>query len=418
MTSDLITTQIEKRLSYLNQEQFNGKLEITSKGNNTSVLYFRLGRLIWADGGKHPQRSWYRHQAKYCPQINLKPLYPDNFKQWESSQYQTLILNFQNKTISREQLKALIQSKIKEQLFDIFQEETISQLKYSAKGAMHSAELALMLENTPVLISTEEVLNETRNSWSQWVKKGLGFWSPNQAVKKIRPEQLNCQDLPKIPPQLIELLNGENTIRDLAVLCQEKQQDLVELLVPYLYQEVIKFTSVPDKINQTNNFTSKDLGSDRNLQSVILQGEELPLIVGIDDDREICNYLSEILTRAGYKYIGIENSWEALPKLVRYQPNLILIDTDMPIVDGYEIITQMRRIDSLQDTPVVMMTKFYALLDRIRSQLIGSEASIAKPINAFELLRTVQNVCLKKQKCKYAVEKPKKYRGVAYTQLT
>jgi len=385
------TAQLEKQLYHLNQEQFSGKLTITSKRDRTFVFYFLLGRLVWGDGGKHPERSWQRHKAKYCPQLDRINLSKHDSQQWECQKYQHLVVALQTQQVQREEVKALIKSQIQELLFEIFQQETFDRLDYNTEKAFSSLQLVSMLENVPVLINIEKVLNESLISWSEWMNKSLGFWSPDQAVKlvEVESETILQQDLADISPRLIELLDGTNTIRDLAFLCQENPTNLIVSLIPYVYRGLIKFIAVEDISKTTKKLGF--LNRDRNdLALATPKEEEFPLIVGIDDDREINSYLSEIITKAGYRYLGIQESWQAISKLVNYKPNLIFLDVNMPIVNGYEIITQMRRVDSLKDTPVVMMTTFNAILSRVRTKFIGAKGCIKKPIDAFELLNAIQ----------------------------
>ncbi len=381
------TARLEKQLAYLDREQFSGKLTITSKRNRSFVFYFLLGRLVWGDGGKHPERSWQRHKDKYCPEMDNINLSEDDLQDLESEKYYRLIIALQQKQLDRELLKALIKSKIQELLFDLLQQETFEQLNYHLKTASSSLKLASMLETIPVLITTETVLTESILVWSEWTKKNLGFWSPNQVVKLVESDKKKQQDLANISPQLVQILDGNKTIRDLAFYCQEDPTKLVASIIPYLERGFIEFVSVEDIANP--NKRSVLSNSDRrDFES--LESEELPLIVGIDDDRESEMFLCEILTKAGYKYINIQESERAIPKLVNYQPNLILLDINRPVVDGHEIINQMRQVNSLKDTPVVMMTALNPIVERVRAKFIGTQGCIKKPIDAFELLYAVQ----------------------------
>ena len=134
---------ITKKLTFLQQKQFTGILNIQSTSDLQWRLYFYCGKLVWSNGGKHPYRSWLRHLAKYCPQINLCIIgtYIKESNQFEERDYQIVEVLLQKNRVKLEQLQALVTSKLIEVIFDILQKEAHQKLNYT----YHSTSQASLL---------------------------------------------------------------------------------------------------------------------------------------------------------------------------------------------------------------------------------------------------------------------------------
>jgi chemotaxis family two-component system response regulator PixG len=61
----------------------------------------------------------------------------------------------------------------------------------------------------------------------------------------------------------------------------------------------------------------------------------------------------------------------------------------MPIVNGYELCSQIRRVSSLKDLPIVMLTSQDGIVDRVRAKVVKASAFLPKPIEPTKLLQTV-----------------------------
>ena len=92
--------------------------------------------------------------------------------------------------------------------------------------------------------------------------------------------------------------------------------------------------------------------------------------------------MERILTEAGYRFIGIQDSVQALPTLLEQKPSLIFLDLVMPIANGYEICAQIRRVSTFKDVPIVILTSNDGIIDRVRAKFVGSSGFLSKPVNA------------------------------------
>ncbi len=117
-----------------------------------------------------------------------------------------------------------------------------------------------------------------------------------------------------------------------------------------------------------------------------------PLIACVDDSRTIQQFVKLALEPAGYDVMSLLDPTEALQHLLSRQPLLILMDIEMPKMDGYELCRMVRQIEALRKTPVVMLTGREGLIDRVRAKMLGTSAYLTKPFNPPEMLKLVQKL--------------------------
>ncbi|MFC1601174.1 response regulator [Candidatus Sumerlaeota bacterium] len=114
-------------------------------------------------------------------------------------------------------------------------------------------------------------------------------------------------------------------------------------------------------------------------------------IVVIDDEREIIDFVTDILSTQ-YEVIGLTNPVTAVDKLVKYEPELILIDTIMPGLSGYQLSQLLRMKPSLAETKVLFVSSRESLEELEYATRLGAVGHLVKPFSREELLRRVQKV--------------------------
>jgi signal transduction histidine kinase len=114
-------------------------------------------------------------------------------------------------------------------------------------------------------------------------------------------------------------------------------------------------------------------------------------ILIVDDDRTIIRLCQRLLERASYQAIAAMDPFEALRILERQKVDLLLSDIRMPIMDGFELITQAKKFQP--ELPVLVMTGYGSVDTAIQALHRGVDGLILKPFeNSAELLQTVQRV--------------------------
>ena len=106
-----------------------------------------------------------------------------------------------------------------------------------------------------------------------------------------------------------------------------------------------------------------------------------------EDDRELRQLFSHVLTKNGYAVRGVSNGQEALDALDTDYYDLIISDIMMPVIDGYELVRQLR--DTGSTTPVLMITAKDTFDDMRQGFLSGSDDYMIKPVNVNEMVLRV-----------------------------
>lgn len=112
-------------------------------------------------------------------------------------------------------------------------------------------------------------------------------------------------------------------------------------------------------------------------------------ILIIEDDIWIANSLKLYLENSDFIALTY-NSWEgALEKILEYKPNLVILDINLPVKNGIEIISELRKIS---DIPVIILTARWSENDKISGLENGADDYIAKPFSPRELLTRIKTI--------------------------
>lgn len=107
-----------------------------------------------------------------------------------------------------------------------------------------------------------------------------------------------------------------------------------------------------------------------------------------EDDRELRQLFSHVLTKNGYAVKGVSNGKEALDAMDNDYFDLVITDIMMPVLDGYELVRQLRDIGNI--TPVLMITAKDAFDDMSQGFVSGTDDYMVKPVNVNEMLLRVK----------------------------
>jgi twitching motility two-component system response regulator PilG len=112
-------------------------------------------------------------------------------------------------------------------------------------------------------------------------------------------------------------------------------------------------------------------------------------VMVVDDSKTIRRTAETLLRKEGFEVVTAIDGFEALGKIIDYQPDLIFMDIMMPRLDGYQTCALIKRHRIFRDTPVVMLSSRDGLFDRARGRVAGSDRHIAKPFTQKDLLAVI-----------------------------
>lgn len=117
-----------------------------------------------------------------------------------------------------------------------------------------------------------------------------------------------------------------------------------------------------------------------------------PLVMVIDDSPAIRTIVEHTFARVGVQVVSFPDGLAAIGALVERRvpaPDLVLLDIDLPRLDGYEVAAILRTNAAFADVPILMLSGRDGLMDRVRSKMVGAGAFIAKPFRPAELVAIV-----------------------------
>src|SRR5213593_3356422 len=114
-----------------------------------------------------------------------------------------------------------------------------------------------------------------------------------------------------------------------------------------------------------------------------------PKILYIEDNPENRMLVRAVLEAAGYDLVEAEDGLAGIEAAIREEPALILLDINLPGVDGYEIVAILKSFPNLASTPVIAVTAYAMQGDRQRTLVAGCDGYLQKPINVDAFPRQV-----------------------------
>jgi len=108
-------------------------------------------------------------------------------------------------------------------------------------------------------------------------------------------------------------------------------------------------------------------------------------IMVVDDSKTVRSYHGSILKSMGLDVLEAENGMEALEKSLGAEVDLYLVDVNMPVMDGYSFIQDLRKQENHKTVPVIMITTQAKDEDKINAYKVGANMFETKPIRPDQL---------------------------------
>ncbi|MBW4552093.1 MAG: OmpA family protein [Aphanocapsa sp. GSE-SYN-MK-11-07L] len=229
---------LSDQLKACHQKQFTGRLSVQAVNHQQWSLYFKLGRLVWANGGGHWFRRWRRLVNQHGSRISHLGASLKTLEVNQHQDYDLLMQGVKSQSLTGAESAHIVRATVAEVLFDMLQQEAVGALTFTADN--QDLDIPLLL------INPEQAASEAKRAWNTWNNAGLANVSPNLAPILRQPEQLKQQSSASVYESLVKAIDGDRTLRDLALLLNQELQLFTKMLKLYISKEWIGLVEVPD----------------------------------------------------------------------------------------------------------------------------------------------------------------------------
>lgn len=115
-----------------------------------------------------------------------------------------------------------------------------------------------------------------------------------------------------------------------------------------------------------------------------------PLIAAVDDEIMNLELIGFIIKSIDFDFYGVQNSLEAIDKFLKNTPDLILLDVQMPDLDGFELCQQLKSNSTLKDVPIIFLTGMNRTENKVTGFELGGVDYVTKPFNKHELTARIK----------------------------
>jgi two-component system, cell cycle response regulator DivK len=123
----------------------------------------------------------------------------------------------------------------------------------------------------------------------------------------------------------------------------------------------------------------------------IVQERSMPKrILVIEDQEDLRGVLRDLLTGSGYEVVEAADGNDGVAKALTVRPDLILMDIQLPGLDGYEATRQIKANSQLVATPIIAVSSFAMKGDEEKARAAGCDHYVTKPYSPMQLLRIIR----------------------------
>ena len=113
-------------------------------------------------------------------------------------------------------------------------------------------------------------------------------------------------------------------------------------------------------------------------------------ILVVEDQEDNRQILRDLLGASGFAMLEAENGEEALASVAKQRPDLILMDIQLPVMDGYETTRRLKSNPETKGIPIIVVTSYALSGDETKARASGCDAYVTKPYSPRALLAKVR----------------------------
>lgn len=120
-------------------------------------------------------------------------------------------------------------------------------------------------------------------------------------------------------------------------------------------------------------------------------------VLVIEDNRDNLRLITYALQRNDYGMIAAETGEAGVELAIQERPYFIIVDVNLPGIDGLEVARRIRSLDIVKDTPIIAITSYAMVGDRERILEVGCNGYFEKPIDPLTIVEKIEEVLSEKK---------------------
>jgi len=117
------------------------------------------------------------------------------------------------------------------------------------------------------------------------------------------------------------------------------------------------------------------------------------LILTVDDSASMRMLLKATLSAQGFRIETANDGNHGLERMQEVKPDLLITDINMPVMDGFQLIEEVRKVPDFRGTPILVLSTEFAEDKKARARSAGATGWITKPFDAERLASAIRRVC-------------------------
>jgi two-component system, chemotaxis family, response regulator PixG len=396
-----------KLLEQLATSQAKGCLRVIAN-DITWLLYFYEGKLFYANHSLEPIERLEQHLRRISPVILANQIYTDLREQLKDANLEAAY-----PSIDYQAIRWLIaQGHITEQtagtLVKSISKEVLQSYLLLTTG---TSELVARDTTFPIWWSGNFlfVTKECQTELQAWQALQPAIQSPYQ-----RPYLMTVEHpllTPDVKAKLSKILIGFS-FRQLSLLLKQDELTVANNLHRLIVNRIVglrppqppfdrmhalyaagadehRFSEKEQSVTATLAAVAQKTGGQGGATGNLADEHATYKIACVDDSPTILREINRFLDGDSFKVFPIVDSGTALMKIIRINPDIILLDVGMPTIDGYKLCSMLRKHPAFKKTPIVMVTGNTGIIDRAKAKMAGSTDYMTKPFTQAGLIEMV-----------------------------
>lgn len=394
-----------KLLEQLAASQAKGCLRIVAN-DIVWLLYFYEGKLFYANHSLEPIERLEQHLRRISPVILANQVYADLREQLKEASLEATYPSLDYQAIRWLIAQGHITEQTAGTLVKSITKEVLQSYLLLTSG---TSELIARETSFPIWWSGNFlfVTKECQTELQAWQALQPAIQSPYQ-----RPYLMNIEHpllTPDVKAKLSKILIGFS-FRQLSLLLKQDELTVANNLHRLINNRIVGLRPPQPPFDRLHKLYASETDGDRfndKEQSVSatlaavsekadggsltgdLSEQATYKIACVDDSPTILREINRFLDGDSFKVFPIVDSGTALMKIIRINPDIILLDVGMPTIDGYKLCSMLRKHPAFKKTPIVMVTGNTGIIDRAKAKMAGSNDYMTKPFTQAGLIEMV-----------------------------